>query len=63
MLTCHDTSFLLSQSRERPLTLPERMKLRIHLAMCRGCSNFGRQLPRLGDAAKAYAADDPQKHV
>lgn len=63
MLNCHDTSFLLSQSRERSLTFSERMKLRLHLAMCRGCSNFGRQLPRLSDAAKAYAADDVEKNV
>lgn len=63
MLNCHDTSFLLSQSRERSLSFSERMKLRFHLAMCRGCSNFGRQLPRLGDVAKAYAADDAKNDV
>lgn len=55
MLNCHDATFLLSQSRERKLTFSERMKLRLHVGMCRGCTNFERQLPVLSDAAGAYA--------
>lgn len=63
MMNCHDATFLMSQSRERTLSFSERMKLRLHVGMCRGCANFERQLPRLGDAAKAYASAAEQKDV
>lgn len=63
MLNCHDATFLMSQSRERKLTFSERMKLRLHVGMCRGCANFDRQLPRLGDAAKVYAVHPDNKDV
>ena len=55
MLNCHDATFLISQGRERKLTFSERMKLRLHVGMCSGCTNFERQLPWLGDAVRAYA--------
>lgn len=63
MLNCHDATFLISQSRERKLTFSERMKLRLHVGMCSGCTNFERQLPRLADAAKVYAAHSEPKDV
>lgn len=63
MMNCHDATFLMSQGRERALTFSERMKLRLHVGMCRGCANFERQLPRLGDAARAYASAPEQKDV
>ena len=55
MLNCHDATFLVSQSRERALRFSERMKLRLHLGLCRGCAQFSRQVPQLGEAARAYA--------
>lgn len=55
MLNCREATFLMSQRQERDLSITERMKVRLHATMCRGCSNFGRQLPDLGMAAKAYA--------
>ena len=61
MLNCHDATFLLSQIRERPLSFSERMKLRLHVTMCRGCANFERQLPELGTAARNFAAQDDGK--
>lgn len=59
MLNCHDATFLLSQRQERELSLSERTKLRMHVTMCRGCTNFERQLPQLGKAVRAFAAHDP----
>lgn len=56
MLNCHDATFLLSRRREREPTFSERMKLRLHVTMCRGCANFERQLPALGQTAKAFAS-------
>jgi len=50
-LSCRDASRLLSQSMERKLSLAEQAKLRLHLALCDACRNFGRQLKRLRQAA------------
>ncbi len=55
MLNCHDATFLMSQRQERTLSFSERMKLRLHMTMCRGCANFDRQLAGLGQAARAFA--------
>ena len=63
MMNCHDATFLMSQGRERPLTFTERMKLRLHVGMCRGCAQFERQLPCLGDAARASASGAEHKDV
>lgn len=61
MLDCHDATFLMSQGRERKLRFSERMKLRLHVGMCRGCANFERQLPLLGTAARELAAAPDRK--
>jgi hypothetical protein len=63
MLNCHDATFLMSQGRERTLSFSERMKLRLHVAMCSGCANFGRQLRHLGAAAKALAVPWPKDEM
>lgn len=63
MLNCHDATFLMSQSRERKLTFSERMKVKLHISMCRGCSNFDRQLPVLTDAVRAYIAKPDSDNV
>lgn len=44
MLSCKDTSVLLSQAQDRPLGLRERILLRLHLLVCDGCTHFSRQL-------------------
>jgi predicted anti-sigma-YlaC factor YlaD len=56
MLNCKEVSRLVSQALDRPLGLGERVRLRIHLAICDGCSNFSKQMAfvrkamaRLGD--------------
>jgi hypothetical protein len=63
MLNCHDTTFLMSQRRERDLSFSERMKLRLHAGMCRDCANFERQLPLLGEAAKHLASKEDDHGV
>ena len=47
MLSCEQDTRLLSESQERPLTLSEKMNLKVHTAMCSGCREFGRQLSSL----------------
>ncbi|GIX22662.1 MAG: hypothetical protein KatS3mg121_1445 [Gammaproteobacteria bacterium] len=54
MLSCEETSRLLSEARERRLGWRQRLALRLHLALCSGCRRFGRQLDLLGRAARRY---------
>ena len=59
MRTCKEVSELLSQSQERPLGRGERLAVMLHLAICRGCSNFRRQLVFMRTAVRRYRdADD-----
>jgi hypothetical protein len=44
MLSCREVTELLSQAQERPLGFFEHAGVRLHLLICRGCTNFRRQL-------------------
>lgn len=55
MLNCREVTRLLSESQERPLALPERMSLKMHVMMCSGCRNFGKQMQTLRQITRAYA--------
>lgn len=52
MLDCKRNTELLSQGQDRPLTLRERMAMRLHLMMCKGCRNFEKQLAFIRKAAR-----------
>jgi hypothetical protein len=58
MLSCHEVTRLLSESRERPLSLRERFALRVHTLMCAGCRNFARHMNLIGEAMKRFARGD-----
>ncbi len=58
-VTCREASQLLSQMQDRPLAARERIRLRLHLAICNACSRFGRQLTFLRAALRTYRADPP----
>lgn len=60
MLNCHDATFLMSQRLERELSFSERMKVRLHATICRGCANFEHQMPSLGAAARSFASSMPE---
>lgn len=55
MLNCRETTELCSQELERKLGLGEKFGLHTHLMMCKGCSNFRRQMKTLREAMAAYA--------
>ena len=55
MPNCHQITRLLSQSQDRTLILQERLSLKMHLMMCAGCRNFGKQMLTLRQVARAYA--------
>jgi predicted anti-sigma-YlaC factor YlaD len=44
MLNCKQNTELLSQALDRPITFREKLAIRLHLMMCRGCRNFEKQL-------------------
>jgi hypothetical protein len=58
MLSCKEASVLLSQSQEQPLGWRQRMGLRVHLMLCRGCSNFRLQLDIIRNTIRRYRDDD-----
>jgi predicted anti-sigma-YlaC factor YlaD len=54
MLSCKDVSKLLSERLDRQLGLMERVRLRMHLVMCTGCSRVERQLAFLREAFSGF---------
>ena len=54
MLSCKETTRLVSQGLDRELAFGERvaLRLRVHLAICDGCTNFKRQMEFLRLAVK-----------
>ena len=54
MLSCKEATQRLSEAQDRDLSLSEKLQLKMHLAMCSGCSNFGRQMDFLRAACKRY---------
>lgn len=55
MLNCQEVTRLYSESQERTLNLQERISLKMHVMMCSGCRNFGKQMHTLRQVARAYA--------
>ena len=53
-LSCKDASVLLSQAQERALGPYERFRLRLHLSVCDGCTNFLRQLYFMRAAVRRF---------
>jgi hypothetical protein len=51
MYSCEQASKLSSRALEEPLGRLDRALLRLHLMMCRGCSNFSRQIDFLHRAS------------
>jgi len=60
MLSCKQVTRLLSQGLDRDLGFTERVKLRVHLAICNGCTNFSEQVAFLRKAT-AKLADETSK--
>ena len=52
MLSCKEASRLVSQGLDRNLGFGERIALRVHLAICDGCTNFKNQVAFLRRAVR-----------
>jgi hypothetical protein len=61
MLSCKETTRLLSQGEDRDLAFGERVALRVHLAICKGCRNAGAQFRFLREAVQALSRDGDTK--
>jgi hypothetical protein len=60
MLSCRETTRLLSQGEDRKLAFGEREALRVHLAICKGCRNVNAQFQFLRVAMNSIARDGDQ---
>jgi hypothetical protein len=58
ILTCKEATRLASEGLDRRLGLAERAALRLHLAICDGCSNFKKQVAFLRKAMRRLAESD-----
>jgi hypothetical protein len=54
-LTCKEVSRLVSEGFDRRLGWSERVRVRIHLAICDGCTNFNKQMLFLRKALSRLA--------
>ena len=50
--SCAQAAKLSSRAMEQPLTMPERVRLRLHLMVCERCTNFSRQIEFLRRASR-----------
>ena len=53
MISCKEAAQLASQGLDRRLGFGERVALRLHLAICDGCSRFTKQIAFLRKAVQA----------
>jgi len=61
VLNCKETTRLLSDEMEHPLSAPQRFALWLHMVMCWGCRNFGRHIKFLRRIGKAYCEIDEER--
>lgn len=54
MLKCKEVTHLLSEAQDHRLPLKERLPLQLHLVICQGCRNYGKQLDLLRAATRGY---------
>ena len=52
MLSCKEVSSLVSQGQDRRLGFADRVALRVHFSICRGCRNVNAQMALLRTAMK-----------
>jgi hypothetical protein len=52
MLSCKEASQIISQSLDRPLTMRERLAVKLHLLICKYCKQFSQQLQTIRNALK-----------
>lgn len=61
MPSCKEVTRLVSEGLDRELGFGERVALRVHFMMCRGCRNFEDQLQRLRQAMRELARGEDER--
>jgi hypothetical protein len=59
ILSCKEATRLVSQGLDRELGFGERVMLRVHLAICDGCTNFKDQVALLRRAIRQLDSKAP----
>ncbi|MFA7556083.1 MAG: zf-HC2 domain-containing protein [Spongiibacteraceae bacterium] len=62
MINCQQVTRLFSDAQERPLSLKERTSLKVHIMMCSGCRNFGKQMNILRQLTHEYVKGTQGAH-
>jgi hypothetical protein len=60
LLSCKETTLLLSKGEDRKLAFGERVALRLHLAICDGCRTLKAHFKILGTAVKNLSRNDAE---
>jgi hypothetical protein len=55
ILSCREVTRLVSEGLDRQLGFGERVALRLHFTICRGCTQFNRQMSFLREATRQLA--------
>ncbi len=63
MLSCKETTRLLSQGEDRDLAFGDRVALRVHLAICKGCRNVNEQFKFLRLAVQKLSGDGREEQT
>lgn len=58
-MNCKKATALLSKQQETPLNPGEKLSLRFHLMLCRGCRNFAAHMQALRTISRDYAKGRP----
>jgi hypothetical protein len=58
IISCKESTRLVSQGLDRELAFGERVALRVHLVICLGCRRAGRQMEFLRKAVRELAEID-----
>ena len=56
MLTCKQASQFISASLDRPLSLRERLALKLHLLICKYCKRFSQQVSAMRVALRTMVS-------
>lgn len=54
MLSCKESTRLISSAHDRRLAMPEKLSLEMHLLICSGCRNYREQLAFVDRACDTY---------
>lgn len=61
MLSCKESTHLMSAGQDRPLDLRERLALKMHLLICSGCANYQQQMDFIRQACTRRNTDEKEQ--